>query len=36
MSRWGEQFQSHPIHATIKEAYELINIEFNDTDSDKQ
>lgn len=36
MNRWGEQFQSHPIHATIKEAYELINIEFNDTDSDEQ
>ena len=36
MNRWDEQFEKHPIHATIKEVLEILDVEFDDTDGKEQ
>jgi hypothetical protein len=36
MSRWKEQFQNHPIHATLQEICSLIDIERQDMTHDEQ
>lgn len=35
MSRWQERFDQHPIHETLREARELVQVEFEDVDENE-